>query len=274
MTQAVTQTARPRRVMGKGWTMFLGDCVEVMAEWHEQVDHVITDPPYSEHVHTKSRAGSRPLKMGNGKPSFNREAEFGFGHLEARVRRACARHFGRLARRWVMAFSDEESSWLWRLSWKASGLEHVRHCTWVKEGCTPQFTGDRPATATEAINLAHRPGRKRWNGGGKRGLYTHPVVQKRGATVSERVHTTQKPIELMLDLVRDFTDPDDEVLDPFAGSGTTGVACLRLGRRFVGVEKDPKYFEIACARLKAEEEGSTLAAATAGQTALFGIERP
>jgi len=55
-------------------------------------------------------------------------------------------------------------------------------------------------------------------------------------------------------LVRDFTDPGDLVLDPFAGSGTTGVACKRLGRRFLGWEKDPKYHAIAVKRIDAARE--------------------
>lgn len=74
----------------------------------------------------------------------------------------------------------------------------------------------------------------------------------------------------MLALVADFTDPGETILDPFAGSGTTGVACLRLGRKFIGIEKDPTYFALACERLRAEEQGSTLQAARAGQMALLG----
>jgi site-specific DNA-methyltransferase (adenine-specific) len=74
----------------------------------------------------------------------------------------------------------------------------------------------------------------------------------------------------MLALVADFTDPEETILDPFAGSGTTGVACLRLGRKFIGIEKDPTYFALACERLRAEEQGSTLQAARAGQMALLG----
>jgi site-specific DNA-methyltransferase (adenine-specific) len=58
----------------------------------------------------------------------------------------------------------------------------------------------------------------------------------------------------MESLVRDFTDPGELVCDPFAGSGTTGVACLRLGRRFVGWEKDERYFRVAVKRLTAARE--------------------
>jgi site-specific DNA-methyltransferase (adenine-specific) len=67
-------------------------------------------------------------------------------------------------------------------------------------------------------------------------------------------HETQKPIDLMVELVRLFTDPGDLILDPFAGSGTTGVAAIRLGRRFIGWERDPKYHAIAVKRLTAARE--------------------
>ena len=73
----------------------------------------------------------------------------------------------------------------------------------------------------------------------------------------------------MLDLVADFTDPGDLVLDPFAGSGTTGVAALRLGRRVVLIEKNAEYAALCVERMRAEEAGSTLAASRAGQEALF-----
>ena len=109
----------------------------------------------------------------------------------------------------------------------------------------------------------HRPGRKRWNGGGSRAFWSFCVEHE------DRVHPTQKPLALMLRLVEQFTDPGDVVLDPFCGSGTTGVACLRLGRRFVGVERDERYAALARERLLAESSGLTLRAARAGQVALL-----
>ena len=75
-----------------------------------------------------------------------------------------------------------------------------------------------------------------------------------------RVHTTQKPDSLMEALVRDFTDPGDLICDPFAGSGTTGVAAIRLGRRFIGWEKSPQYHAIAVKRLMAAREQLELCA--------------
>lgn len=62
-------------------------------------------------------------------------------------------------------------------------------------------------------------------------------------------HPTQKPVALMKYLIRTYTNPGDVVLDNCMGSGTTGVACANTGRRFIGIEKEPKYFEIARARL-------------------------
>ena len=70
-------------------------------------------------------------------------------------------------------------------------------------------------------------------------------------TNGEKVHPTQKPIELIEKFILDSTDAGDTVLDTFAGSGTTGVACIKSGRRFIGMELDNGYFEIAGKRIKA-----------------------
>lgn len=71
-------------------------------------------------------------------------------------------------------------------------------------------------------------------------------------------HPTQKPPGLMVWCI-EFIDPHLCILDPFMGSGTTGVACARLGRRFVGVEIEPRYFDIACRRIEqAQRQGDML----------------
>jgi len=66
---------------------------------------------------------------------------------------------------------------------------------------------------------------------------------------AEHYHPTQKPVALIEWLLQEYTAPDDLILDPFMGSGTTGVACIQTGRRFIGIERDAKYFEIACRRI-------------------------
>ena len=63
-------------------------------------------------------------------------------------------------------------------------------------------------------------------------------------------HTCPKPISFVNRLLRRFTIDGETILDPFMGSGTTGVACIKLGRKFIGIEIEPKYFDIACRRIE------------------------
>ncbi len=261
------------------WCVIEGDCLDVMATMGDKsVDHVITDPPYSEGTHAAAAAAAaaaRPLPDGNIRRVYNSEANgFGFAHLPIESRPLLAAEWARLVRRWVLVFTDQEGAGPWHLAIDASPLDHVRIGQWVKVGSTPQFTGDRPANGCEAIMVAHVKGRKRWNGGGKHGIWQHPIAaleaKQNGSGRPE--HITPKPVGLMAELISDFTDPGDLVLDAFAGSGTTGVACLRLGRRFIGIEKDAKYAAIARERLRAEDQGLTLRDARAGQMPMFPAE--
>jgi site-specific DNA-methyltransferase (adenine-specific) len=70
-----------------------------------------------------------------------------------------------------------------------------------------------------------------------------------------RIHPTQKPVALMEYLIRTYTNEGETVLDNTMGSGTTGVACMNTGRNFIGIERDPGYFEIARARIEAARNG-------------------
>jgi site-specific DNA-methyltransferase (adenine-specific) len=69
-----------------------------------------------------------------------------------------------------------------------------------------------------------------------------------------RYHPTQKPSELVVQIIEKYSNPGDLVLDPFLGSGTTAVAAIRTGRRYIGFELDPNYFEIAQKRINKTEE--------------------
>lgn len=262
------------------WAVFAGDCANALPEIPDRsIDHSLQDPPYSQHVHGKQR---RMLRGSGGRAAAGQKAgrgevgpaELGFDALTAATRNTVAQHLGRIVRRWALTFSDAESADDWREELEAFGLSHVRVGAWVKIAGQPQLTGDRPAVGFEAIEIAHGPERKRWNNGGHPAVWHHLIATDRNGT-GDRVHTTQKPLSLMLDLVEHFTDPDDVVLDCFAGSGTTGVACLRLGRRFIGCELDPTYAAIARERLEAESRGLNLRAARAGQRSLFeGLPLP
>ena len=251
------------------WTVLHADNAEVLPTLGEKsVAHVITDPPYSEVTHAAAAAAAaaaRDLPDGSKRRVYASGADgFGFDHLPPEQRGWLASEFARAVARWVLVFTDQEGAGPWLQAVRESALDHVRIGAWVKQGTTPQFTGDRPATGCEAIVIAHPPGRKHWNGGGSHAVWTHAIAS------GDRDHTTQKPVPLMLELVELFTDADEIVLDPFAGSGTTGVACLRLGRRFIGIEKDAHYAAIARERLAAESQGLTLRDVRAGQMSLLG----
>jgi len=245
---------------GNGWEMHLGSCLDVLPTLGP-VDHVITDPPYETEAHTKQR---RP-KRGTGVLAVE---PLSFPPLTENERRVSGAEFARLVRRWCLVFCQVEAAMKWRES--LAPLRYVRTCVWYKPDGTPQLTGDRPGMGYESIVVCHAAGASRWNGGGSCGVFVHSARWSGG---TPHDHPTEKPCSLMLDLVEKFTDEGEVILDAFAGSGTTGIACLRLGRRFIGIEKDPRYFDLACERLRAEEQGSTLRARRAGQVALFGGSR-
>ncbi|MGE0854246.1 MAG: site-specific DNA-methyltransferase [Hyphomicrobiaceae bacterium] len=77
------------------------------------------------------------------------------------------------------------------------------------------------------------------------------IACPRGRAVKDgKEHPTQKPVEVMRYCLQELPANTSTVLDPFMGSGTTGIACARLGRRFIGIEIEPRYFDIACRRIE------------------------
>jgi hypothetical protein len=232
----------------------LGDCLDPVTGLASladgSVDHVICDPPYTERVHANSRrnnaigeAAAEPVGI-----------DFGFAALDERTLAESASHVARVTRRWALVFCAAEHITDWQDALVCGGMEAVRVGVWVKVAPAPQFTGDRPASGVEHLVIAHPAGKKRWNGGGRAAVWTAGVIGKDHV----RHHTAQKPLALMESLLRDFTDPGELILDPFAGSGTTGVAAKRLGRRFLGWERDPKYHAIAERRIRDAREQMTI----------------
>lgn len=246
------------------WCVVHGDNADVLPTMPDRsVAHVITDPPYSEWTHGNSRVGAATSADG-----FHRATELGFPALTDAHAKAVAREVARMADRWALFFTDLEGIGRWMSAADESGLKRAQVGIWWKRGATPSFGGLKPACGAEAIVIRHGSLPMRWNGGGAHAIYDHPIVT--GSSRERTEHTTQKPLALMLELVELFTDPGDTVLDPFCGSGTTGVACLRLGRRFIGVEKDAKYAAVARERLAAESQGLSLRDARVGQIPMFG----
>lgn len=246
------------------WTLIEGDCMDVLPGIGG-VTHVICDPPYSEHTHSKPWQ-SKALANGGDSRAASEHGGIDFASLTNDQAFQVAEWAAGHVERWSIVFCDLEGIQTWREAIRATAMDYVRTCIWDKVDSCPQFTGDRPASAAEAFVCAHRKGRKRWNGGGRRNVFSFPVNAERGS----KPHPTTKPLALMLTIVELFTSPGDLVVDPFAGSGTTGVACLRLGRPVIMIEKDPKYAAVARERMRAEEQGLTLRQLRAGQTTLFG----
>lgn len=215
--------------------LFLGDCISQMKEIHsDSVDVSISDPPYD----NKTHAGARNSDSSD-------ESPIDFAPL------ADLSHVGemlRISKRWVICFCALEQLGAYR---DAAGDAWVRAGAWIRTNGMPQVSGDRPAQGAEGIAIMHREGKKRWNGGGRSANWTGPIS-------TEHEHPTQKPTWLMEALIRDFTEHGETVLDPFMGSGTTGVAAVRLGRRFVGIEKEPKYFSLAQRRMLTCHEQLTI----------------
>lgn len=210
-----------------------GDCLEVLPLLGT-VDHIISDPPYGEKDTHDSHLSSVTLR--DATPA--RQA-LGFDGISEEQMVEMAKAWVSIAARWVV-FTCE---WKYASAIDKAGLL-IRMGIWRKPDGAPQFTGDRPGTGWEAVAICHRKGRKRWNGGGKHAFWTHTKGQNTTG------HPTGKPLGLFLDFVEDFTDEGDTVLDPFMGSGTTAEACVKTGRQFIGIEKEPKYFDIAVSRIR------------------------
>lgn len=218
------------------WCVLEGDCQPILDGLPERsVKHVITDPPYDAKTHTGAR---RHGKTGE---QLVEKLEIRFPPIDPHQ---LARKLLRVADRWVLAFCALEQLGAYQ---EASGPAWIHSGVYRRTNPAPQFTGDRPGQACEGIAVMHREGRKRWNGGGSAAYWASNVER-------DRIHETQKPLDLMVDLIEKFTDPGDLVLDPFSGSGTTGVAALMMGRRYIGVELSPEHVANSRVRLEAAAE--------------------
>lgn len=101
----------------------------------------------------------------------------------------------------------------------------------------------------EFIIFATNGGSRREFSAGERDVWS--TAKDSAIATVNRLHPSQKPVELMERMIQNSSRAGDVVLDPFAGSGTTAVACLNLGRKFIGFEIDEKYFDVAQTRISA-----------------------
>ena len=221
-------------------TLYLGDCLTVLPTL-ATVDSVITDPPYEAIMHKAKVSASRRIRS-DGRPDIK---PLDFDCIDD-IRDDIANLIAGMCDGWSLIFCTPEGVGRWADVINASNAKYKRACIWVKPDSTPQLNGQGPAMGYENIIASWcGTGHSRWNAGGKRGVYTHLTNSRdRHGT-----HPTEKPVRLMKELIADFTNQGDLIADPFMGSGTTGVACAQMGRKFIGIEKSREYFDIACKRI-------------------------
>lgn len=239
-------------------TLYRGDCLEVLPTLERgSVDMIWTDPPFGHGNQdgdlqaARVRDGVRGARVAESEPIVNDSGEA----------------FDRV----MISFLDEAAGVLKRdccccccmagggptptfarvSQWIDERLAFFQAVVWDKSR-RGNGMGWRYRRNYEFVMVAHRKGgRLLW-------ADDETAVPNivRHCPVIDRVHPNEKPIEMIADFLG-WHGPD-LVLDPFMGSGTTGVACVRTGRKFIGIEIEPRYFDIACRRIEAEYAKSAL----------------
>lgn len=199
-------------------TLYLGDCLEILPTL-EKVDAVITDPPYG----IGEAAGKNASRGKLAKVTvFDNDdwdnAPASTEQLAAAISISIEQViFGG-------NYFDLPPSSCWLIWDKVNGKSDFADCE----------------LAWTNINGAARLKRYQWAG----------MLQENMKNKEIRVHPTQKPVPVMEWAITNCKKDPQTILDPFMGSGTTGVACMNLGRKFIGIEIEPKYFDIACERIE------------------------
>ena len=196
--------------------LYLGDCREILPTLGK-VDALVCDPPYGigEARSGNSSRGKLATSKDYGHSTWDDQTE------EEALRLAIARA------RWSIVFGgnyyDLPPSSCWLVWDKLNGETDFADCE----------------LAWTNLPKAVRRIRFMWHG----------MLRQNGETRGD--HPTQKPIEVMRWCIQHLPEPNRTILDPFAGSGTTGVAAVKLGRAFIGIEREPKYFETMLRRIEA-----------------------
>jgi site-specific DNA-methyltransferase (adenine-specific) len=197
-------------------TLYLGDCLDVLPTLGK-VDAVVTDPPYNLGINYGSLTNDRRI-------DYERWCTDWFTGLEPICSETIAISCG--VANISMWCHIKEPAWI--LCWhKSFSVSH----------------GAFGFSNWEPVLIYGKTGRhERWSD------YFHATFVK---DVSTNGHPCPKPIGWATGLSSIVSFSGDTVLDPFMGSGTTGVACVKTGRKFIGIEIDPTYFDIACKRIEA-----------------------
>jgi DNA modification methylase len=208
-------------------TLYLGDCMDILPTL-PKVDAVITDPPYG--VGLTAKANKWITREGNGYESTDDSPKF-IAAVCVPVVNLC-----RTMAASVVVTPGTRNTFLYSAPDAIGGIYNRNGAgsgKWGFECMAPVlYYGKDPYLA---------------NGKGRRpNSWEQP-----GTDFAEKSeHPCPKPLGLMRWLVDRASMPAFCILDPFMGSGTTGVACAQMGRKFIGIEIEPKYFDIACRRIE------------------------
>lgn len=213
----------------------LGDAYELLPEM-PVADLILTDPPYniSRDNNFNTMSDRQGLDFGEWDKGFD-----DLSWLELAVDRLSKNGS-------IIVFCSVR-----RISYiieklESLGLKYKDTIRWVKPNPMPRNRDRRYVVDAEyAVWCA----RGKWTFNRLSDKYDRPEIVC--ATPSKRLHPTQKPVQLMENLISRHSNVEDIVLDPFMGSGTTGVAAMKLGRKFYGIEKDAKFFGVAQDRMAA-----------------------
>ena len=226
--------------------LLYGDCLEIMAQIPDgSVDMVLCDLPY----------GTTQNKWDSVIP---------FEPLWAHYKRICKGAIVLTAQPpfdkalGASNISMLKYEWIWRKS-KSTGHLNSKIQPMKEHENVLVFYERQPTYNPQGLTRKPVPTiRKGGNNGGNYGKSDKDAVQEFEGyprsvldipSEGKTVHPTQKPVALMEYLIRTYTNEGETVMDNCMGSGTTGVACVNTGRKFIGIEQDVKYFEIAKQRI-------------------------
>ena len=224
--------------------LYHGDCLEIVDKLMKQevkVDSIITDPPYNisraNNFHTMGRAG---IDFGEWDKDFDLTSWI--ATCEPLLKKGGN----------IVIFNDWKNMSHIVESLENNGFEIKDLIRWKKTNPMPRNRDRRFITDYEVAVWAVKKGSK-WTFNRLSDTYERPEIVCGVTSKSEKInggHPTQKPIEVMEWLINRLTNEGDFVLDPFMGSGSTGVACMNTNRKFIGVELDENYFNIAKNRIE------------------------
>ena len=247
--------------------LYLGDCLEVMKGLPDGcVDFIFTDPPYGHNNNNGDLIHRWEAALGLSPSGLPAEARpiANDGPEANELYRAFIQEVPRLLRAGgccccCCSGGGPDPQFARWLLWMDEVLEFKQMIVWDKG---PMGMGWHYRRSYETVLVAQkRGGACRWFDNSHR---VENIIRPGDYGIKKIIprrdqHPTQKPVALGAHFISLHTQPGDTVLDPFMGSGTTGVAAVQTGRNFIGIEIEPKYFEIAQARISAAQQQLALA---------------